>query len=89
MRSPRTAPPENGLVGSTAITATLLPFPRYTDMRLFVSELFPAPGGPVIPILIDFFFCLRSHNLKVYHIFLSLLETEGNENFEKVERYWS
>src|SRR5437588_11990074 len=50
MRSPSSAPPVNGLVGSTATTPTESPCPRYCWMSRSVSVLLPAPGGPVMPI---------------------------------------
>ena len=50
IRSPKIAPPENGLLGSTAIMPTDLPRLRYSLVSLSVSVLFPAPGGPVIPM---------------------------------------
>src|SRR6266540_1303976 len=49
MRSPSTAPPEYGDVGSTATTPTFLSFARNVRTRRLISELFPAPGGPVNP----------------------------------------
>ena len=49
MRSPRMAPPENGLVGSMAMMPTVLPCLRYSFASLSVSVLLPAPGGPVMP----------------------------------------
>src|SRR4051794_298400 len=50
-RSPRMAPPVNGLVGSTAITPTVLPCARATAINRSIKVLLPAPGGPVIPIV--------------------------------------
>ena len=50
IRSPRIAPPENGLVGSTAIMPTVLPRLRNSLASLSVKVLLPAPGGPVIPM---------------------------------------
>src|SRR6266568_3463510 len=49
MRSPSTAPPEYGDVGSTATTPPFLSFARNVRTRRLISELFPAPGGPVNP----------------------------------------
>src|SRR5712692_8902681 len=49
MRSPRTAPPVNGLLGSTATTPTVLPCCRITCRSRSTRELLPLPGGPVIP----------------------------------------
>ena len=49
IRSPRTAPPVNGLVGSTATTLTVAPVFRITAVSRSTSVLFPAPGGPVMP----------------------------------------
>src|SRR6266542_565897 len=49
MRSPSTAPPEYGDVGSTATTPTFLSFPRNVRTRRLIRELLPAPGGPVNP----------------------------------------
>src|SRR6266540_1216917 len=49
MRSPSTAPPEYGDVGSTATTPTFLSCARNVRTRRLISELFPAPGGPVNP----------------------------------------
>jgi hypothetical protein len=48
-RSPNSAPPENGLVGSTATTATVSPRARYSFAICVTSVLLPAPGGPVMP----------------------------------------
>ena len=36
---------------STAITATVLSFSMYSRIILSIKLLFPAPEGPVIPIL--------------------------------------
>src|SRR5688500_3633396 len=49
-RSPRSAPPVKGDVGSTAITPTLRPASRYVFTSSAVMVLLPAPGGPVSPI---------------------------------------
>src|SRR6266545_2994156 len=49
MRSPSSAPPVKGLVGSTATTATRSPACRYVVTRRSTRVDFPAPGGPVIP----------------------------------------
>ncbi len=49
--SPSKAPPVKGLVGSIAITPTLYPCETNSFTNEFVSVDFPAPGGPVIPIL--------------------------------------
>ena len=49
MRSPRMAPPEKGLVGSTAMMPTVFPRLRYSLAILSVMVLLPAPGGPVMP----------------------------------------
>ena len=49
IRSPRTAPPVNGLVGSTATTPTVAPVFRIAAVSRSTSVLFPAPGGPVMP----------------------------------------
>src|SRR5262245_4344340 len=49
-RSPRTAPPLKGLVGSTAITPTrCAPCVLKAATSRSTSVLFPAPGGPVTP----------------------------------------
>src|SRR5438445_551012 len=50
MRSPRIAPPVNGLVGSTATTPSVFPRPRMCAISRSTSVLFPAPGLPVIPM---------------------------------------
>src|SRR5438552_11758317 len=50
MRSPSTAPPLKGLVGSTATMPTRWPAARSRAVTRSVSVDFPAPGGPVIPI---------------------------------------
>src|SRR5438034_6729384 len=50
MRSPSTAPPLKGLVGSTATTPTRWPAARSRAVMRSVSVDFPAPGGPVTPI---------------------------------------
>src|SRR5689334_4583634 len=51
MRSPNSEPWLNGDVGSTAITATFL-FCSDNDFKIELSsELLPAPGGPVMPIM--------------------------------------
>src|SRR5581483_2722719 len=49
MRSPKTAPPEYGLLGSTAITPTVFPSFRSSFVSLSQRVLLPAPGGPVTP----------------------------------------
>ena len=49
-RSPRIAPPVNGLDGSTATTATVLPRSRKPRIIADTSVDLPAPGGPVTPI---------------------------------------
>src|SRR3990170_2490804 len=49
-RSPRSAPPVNGEVGSTAMTPTRSPASRKLFTNRAVIVLLPAPGGPVIPI---------------------------------------
>ena len=49
IRSPRSAPPVNGLLGSTARIPTLRSRSRSRSAYFSVSVLFPAPGGPVIP----------------------------------------
>src|SRR6266403_1323890 len=51
MRSPRIAPPVNGLVGSTARTPTVFPWERRWATSRSTSVLFPAPGLPVIPTI--------------------------------------
>src|SRR2546426_683754 len=51
MRSPRIAPPVNGLVGSTARTPTVFPCARRWATRRSTSVLFPAPGFPVMPTI--------------------------------------
>jgi len=50
MRSPRRAPPENGLVGSTAMIPTRAPARRYSPASFSTRVLFPAPGDPVTPM---------------------------------------
>jgi len=50
IRSPRSAPPENGLDGSTQIIPTELFRALYSAVILVTSVLLPEPGGPVIPI---------------------------------------
>ena len=49
MRSPSTAPPVNGLDGSTAITPTGRPSARRRLVTRSTSVDLPAPGGPVMP----------------------------------------
>ena len=49
--SPKNDPPVIGLEGSTAITPTDKFCFLIRGISLFINELFPAPGGPVIPIL--------------------------------------
>src|SRR5206468_1503800 len=49
IRSPRTAPPVYGDVGSTATTPTVLPRDRKARTNRLIKELFPTPGGPVNP----------------------------------------
>src|SRR5262245_39036365 len=48
-RSPSTAPPLNGLVGSTARTATRCPASRIVAISWSTSVLLPPPGTPVTP----------------------------------------
>src|SRR5436309_878189 len=49
-RSPKSAPPVNGLLGSTATTPTVLPPRRSDAVQTSTSVLLPTPGGPVTPI---------------------------------------
>ena len=49
MRSPRMAPPETGLDGSTAMMPTVLPQRAQVAMTALTSVDLPAPGGPVKP----------------------------------------
>ena len=50
MRSPRMAPPEKGLVGSTATTPTVSPLARKRSTKASVMVDLPTPGEPVSPI---------------------------------------
>ena len=49
MRSPRIAPPEYGLDGSTATMPTLSPRSRIRRASLPTSVDLPLPGTPVMP----------------------------------------
>src|SRR5881396_1301027 len=49
IRSPSTAPPVYGDVGSTATTPTFRSRLRYFLTSRLIKELFPTPGGPVNP----------------------------------------
>src|SRR5256885_1816615 len=49
IRSPSTAPPVYGDVGSTATTPTFRSRLRYFRTSRLIRELFPTPGGPVSP----------------------------------------
>src|SRR5438132_1638284 len=49
IRSPSTAPPVYGDVGSTATTPTFRSRLRYFRTSRLIRELFPTPGGPVNP----------------------------------------
>ena len=49
MRSPSTAPPVNGLEGSTATIPTVAPLARRCAVSRSTTVDFPAPGGPVMP----------------------------------------
>ena len=49
IRSPSTAPPLNGLDGSTAMMPTALPSRRSSVVSRSTSVDLPAPGGPVTP----------------------------------------
>src|SRR5688572_10135017 len=60
MRSPRMAPPVNGLLGSTAMTPTEGFSLRYAAARRSTRELFPEPGLPVIPITLACPVCSNS-----------------------------
>ena len=51
-RSPSMAPPVTWLVGSTARTAGFAPSRRSSTEARSMSVLFPAPAGPVIPIVV-------------------------------------
>ena len=51
--SPSIAPPVIWLVGSIARTAVLKPSLLSSRLVLLISELLPAPGAPVIPMVID------------------------------------
>src|SRR5262249_18793397 len=48
-RSPRSAPPVRSLLGSVARIATVSPRARRTRTSASISELLPAPPGPVSP----------------------------------------
>ncbi len=50
IRSPSSAPPVNGDVGSTATTATRRPWDRKVATTRSVTVDLPAPGGPVSPM---------------------------------------
>ena len=50
IRSPRMAPPEYGLVGSTAITPTCSRFFLWYAAKRSTRVLFPVPGAPVTPV---------------------------------------
>src|SRR5690606_37605562 len=50
MRSPSSAPPVNGELGSTATTPTVSPRARSAVISAETSVDFPAPGGPVMPM---------------------------------------
>jgi hypothetical protein len=49
MRSPSSAPPENGDDGSIASTPTRRPRARNADTSIDVDVDLPTPGGPVSP----------------------------------------
>src|SRR5262245_45830926 len=49
MRSPRSAPRENGLEGSTETTPTVRPSSRICPTSAPIKLDFPTPGGPVTP----------------------------------------
>ncbi len=49
MRSPSSAPPENGDDGSIASTPTRRPLARNADTSIDVDVDLPTPGGPVRP----------------------------------------
>src|SRR5881396_2329219 len=51
IRSPSTAPPVYGDVGSTATTPTFRSRLRYFLTSRLIRELFPTPGGPVNPTI--------------------------------------
>ena len=51
IRSPSNAPPVCLLEGSTAIIPVVSPCSARFNARAFMMVDFPAPGGPVIPIL--------------------------------------
>ena len=48
-RSPSSAPPLNGLVGSTAMMPTVSPLFRYSPARPLTKVDLPVPGDPVMP----------------------------------------
>ena len=50
IRSPSSAPCENGLDGSTETTPTRRPSSRECPTSAPMSDDFPTPGGPVMPI---------------------------------------
>ena len=52
--SPRILPFVCSLLGSIVSTASFLPSPVKCNPKVSIKVLFPAPGTPVIPILIDF-----------------------------------
>ena len=50
-RSPSRAPPLKGLAGSTAMTPTECRSRQNSATSRSTSVLFPAPGGPVTPMM--------------------------------------
>jgi hypothetical protein len=51
MRSPRSAPFENGLEGSTETTPTVFSKVRTCSTSAAISDDLPTPGGPVTPTM--------------------------------------
>ena len=64
IRSPNKAPPVNGLVGSTAKTATLRCASRHNRVSRSTRQLLPTPGGPVTPTIVACPVCVCSKLIK-------------------------
>ena len=60
--SPKIEPLFTELLGSTASTATFLPCAVKCFPKASINVLFPTPGTPVIPILIELFAWGKQHS---------------------------
>ena len=79
-RSPKNDPPVIGLEGSIAITPTDNLLSLNIGISIFINELLPDPGGPVIPIFIalreSLKICLDISRLENFPVSIPVISSE-------------